>query len=363
MKDIRYYLLQALPRAPREALVGRWCRRRCGEAALEYPQALRHVRAVLMVLPDDVLDALYQVENVLAIKEHFSEASVTFLCASEVAEYYHSIVADASFIEYTLSERHLFSKVLAHHAAALAREHFQICALLETQPDLALLNLVGLSGARVRVGYEHAAQYPFLNHIVRPREAPCFLAQRYGAMARSLGAPTAHRARLTAGKEASHGVERLLSDINVNQRGALVCIDCYGMAQHYGREWTATLLSALAATLPAATLCCPARHGSDEATAQWLAARGVAVVPPLSVARLAALLAHCALAVASHAPMLRLAALLERPSIGVIPAHLHDRHIQPGATVRSVSFKAAPDEHTVAATVRSVRELLPGGAP
>ncbi len=362
MKDIRYYLVHALPEQPRRALVRGWCRRHCGTGPLEYPLDLEHVRAMLVVLPEDVLDALYQVDNVLSIKEHFSQASVTFLCSSSVAEYYHSIAADASFVEYNAGERYLFSKVMAYHAATLARERFQVCFLLETRPDLSLLNLVGLSAARVRVGYEHAAEYPFLNHLVRPSESRPFLADRYGAMARSLGAGPARRSTLAVGREASEGVAHLLRDIQLEPSATLVCLDCCGMADACGRDWTAHLLSALREGLPA-TVCCPTQHGCSEDTTKWLHEQGVAVVPPLTVPRLAALLSRSALVVSGLGPMLRLATLLGRPAVGVMAEQSRDMHLPPGGRVLGVTYEQKPGERTAAAVVARAQQLIARPVP
>jgi ADP-heptose:LPS heptosyltransferase len=363
MRDIRYYLMHALPSAQRRGVVRQWCRRRCGDAPLRYPLDLEHVRSLLMVLPEDVLESLYQVDNVLSIKEHFSQASVTFLCNSDVAEYYHSIAADASFVEYNTAERYLFSKVLAYHEAALTRERFQLCFLLETAPDLALLDLIGRCGAPVRAGYEHAAEYPFLNHVVRLPAQTGFLAHRYGALARSLGAQPARRSKLAVGRDAAEGVSLLLRDLRLDPSSTLLCIDSCGLERRYGRPWVEQLVVSLRDQTDA-VLCVPAQHGTDERALGWLSERGATVVPPLTVPRLAALIARSALVVSGEGPVLRLAALLDRRAAGVLPAATMGIHVPDGGTVTGVAFEELPNADTIARVVAIARAAVPkaGGA-
>jgi ADP-heptose:LPS heptosyltransferase len=296
---------------------------------------------------------------VLALGEHFSQASVTFFCPGEVAEYFHSITADASFVEYDTAQRYLFSPAFARHGAALAHERFDLCFLLDTAPDLAVLDLVGRTGARVRAGYAEAADFPFLNHIVKVSGVSTFLAERYSAMARSLGAAAGQRPTLEVSKDVREGLVHLLRDLRIDPAAPLATVDACGIARDLGAQWTSGLIERLRAAVHV-TLCCPAAHGASDETVRWLAGCGVTVVPPLTVPRLAALVSRSQLVVTANSPLLQLTTLLGRPGVAVLPAH-DAVYVRSGSSVRTVCFDGAPGEATAAAVVAEAGRVAEPG--
>ncbi|MBD3239325.1 MAG: hypothetical protein GF331_01975 [Chitinivibrionales bacterium] len=360
MRSVGFYLSQALPPRQRYRLLRHSCAHRYRSSVLNVPPDLRQVRSMLFILPEDTLEALYQVENVVALREHFSQASVSFLCRAEVSDYFRSIAPEASFIDYQLEDRYLHSPVFAAFGISFAHEHFDLCFLLEKHPDMALLDIVGKTGARVRIGYDGACEYPFINYVVRPSTSKS-LVQRNCAMARSMGLKTGKRPRLLVAREAIQGVSRLLRDIGVDAAKPFLVIDGGEFVARFGSEWTASLVSALRAGAPA-TVCATGGSEGGEDSCREIAAAGAKMVPPLTVPRTAALLSKAVCVVAPHTILLRMATLLGKPSVAVLP----DGEAGGGAPKElctAVSYTNSPDAETVSRIVSEARRACPKPLP
>ncbi len=364
MKRVGYYLTKALPQSKREWLVRLACARRYRSAALQYPLETEQIRSLLFILPESPLEALYQIENVAALRERFPSASATFLCVTDVAEYFRSVLPEGSYIAYDLSDRYLYSPVFTAFGISIAHERPDICFLLERHPDLSLLKLVGQTGATVRAGYAGAGDYPFLNHVVKPSPEHRYRADINGALARSLGARPARAPRLVVARDAGQGVRKLLRDLSVPEQAPLVVVDAAALVRLHGREWTGLLLDALRAS-SSITFCYLSAPNDNDELGRWLVDRGLVVIPPLSVPRRAALVARASLVIAGASVLLRLALLLGRDIAAVVHEGEAETLIPKGVRAHVASFSGAPDDSTVAAVVAALQASLvpPKSAP
>ncbi len=316
---------------------------------------------MLFILPENTLEALYQVENVVALREHFSQASVSFLCRAEVSDYFRSIAPEASFVDYHLDDRYLHSPVFAAFGISFAHEHFDLCFLLEKHPHMALLDLVGKTGARVRVGYDGAGEYPFVNYVVRPSTCES-LVEHNCAMARSMGLRIGSRRRLVVAREAVQGVDRLLRDIGANASEPFIALDIGGFIAACGAEWTVSLVSALRHASHAAICAVETAGETDNDYARRIASAGAKVVPSLPVPRSAALLSKAVCVAAPRSVLLRMATLLGKPSVAVLP-DTQRRRYAPKGLCTAVSYTDGPDEDTIGRIVTEVRRMCPPPAP
>lgn len=353
MKSVGYYLSRVLPPNGRRRLLERSATRRVRDTRISLPSDMAHVRSVLMILPEDTLEALYQVENIVALHEHYEQASLTFLCLHSVADYLRSIVPDANFVEYPPEEDPLHFQTLTTLKAYFSEERFDMCFLLERSPSLALMDIVGRCGARVRIAYAGTADYPFVNHQVRP-SACDYAAEFNSGMARTIGAHMKHPPRLIVAKEASQGVAHLLRDMGLSDQAKLLVADASSLAARFGAEWTAMLVFELAKET-GMVVAVPSERSTDEALFRRLAGDGAKAVPPLTVPRTAALLSRAECLVTVPSPLLRLANLLDRPVVSVQNASDQARYVKPGKRTSAVTCEGSADLHTAAEVVSSVR--------
>jgi ADP-heptose:LPS heptosyltransferase len=357
VKPLRYYLSRLLPRRQRYELVRRRCARRYESTLLTFPLEFERVRSALLVLPEELLEALHQVENVMALMARFGSAHLTFLCRREVSDIYHAIAPGAAFVEYRAEERYLYSPVLARYGESLEHEHFDVCILLERNPDLALLHIVGKTGAPARIGYVDAGGYPFLNHEVRPDASTRYLADSDAALARAIGAEVPASAQLVLPREARESVALLLRDLHAPQSGRLAVVDALGCQRAFGSTWTEGLLAALGA-LPGVTWCCPGAADTTGSATTELHERGVLLTPPLSVTRTAALLERSVLAVSGNAPLFCLASLQKRPAVGLFEQAELPLYFKPARQRASVVYSRAPDGQSIASMAAAAQKLI-----
>jgi ADP-heptose:LPS heptosyltransferase len=361
-KPLRYYLSRLLPRRQRYELVRRRCARRYESTLLTFPLEFERVRSVLLVLPESLLEALHQVENVMALIARFGSAHLTFLCRREVSDIYHAIAPRAAFVEYRADERYLYSPVLARYGESLEHEHFDVCILLERNPDLALLHIVGKTGAPARIGYVDAGGYPFLNHEVRPDASTRYLADSDTALARAIGAQVPGSTQLALPREAREDVTQLLRDLHVPESGRLAVVDALACQRAFGSTWTDGLLAALSA-LAGVTWCCPGAAAATEAANSGLRERGVLLTPPLSVTRTAALLERSVLAVSGNTPLFFLASLQQRPAVGLFEQAELPLYFRPARQRASVVYSHAPDSQSIASMAAAAQKLIAALTP
>jgi ADP-heptose:LPS heptosyltransferase len=357
-RPLRYYLSRLLPPRQRYELVRRRCARRYESSLLTFPLEFERVRSVLLVMPEDLLQALYQVETVMALMARFASAHLTFLCRHDVGEYFRAIATGASFVEFRPEERYLYSPVLARYGESLEHEHFDVCVLLERTADLALLHIVGKTGAPARVGYAGCGGYPFVNHEVRPSPQHRSLVERNLALARAIGAPLPAGTRLTVPADAAAGVAQLLRELQVPPTAHLGLVDACHFVATQGPAWTAELLGQLRQQLPQLQWCCPALSATADAALTALRQQGAVVVPPLPVVRSAALVERCEVTLSGAAPLYRLACLQLRPCAGLFDQSQLDALFQPGEGRQPVAYSGTADSHAASALALAAQKLL-----
>jgi hypothetical protein len=317
-------------------------------------------RTVAIILPEDRFEALHQLSNVLALLSLFKEAHIVIIGELRVASLFEHIQDAAEILTYDASGRYLFSKELASLANMLSEKEFDVCFLLERTPDVALLHLMARISPRIRIGYDGAGDYPFLNVRVRPLGTRRHISAQNMLMAEALGAKPPQGIRWTVSKDTSEEIAHTLRECRIDEDAVLLGLDAGLFFGLFGEQWTDMLVDKLSG-LSGMSLYVFSDATPAEPFLGWLERRGLPTISASAPSRCAALVQRSEAVVSGRAVLFELANLLGKPSIGVFAEDEVGRYCRPSLLCRPVAYSGRPDEQTVAEVCRQIFSLAATG--
>lgn len=319
-----------------------------GSAMVRFPIDQAAIRRVLVVLPEDELDAMHHIAAVLSLRQHFGAASLSLLCTGRVADFFRVFPAINEIIEYEPSDRFLFSAPFAVLAKRIHAAGFDLAFLLDPDPGPAICAVVAATRAAYRIGFAGTAEFPFLNCKIRPSDRWTYLTDWNTSIGRVLGAPAARSVRWTVSKESLEEVRHALREQNIGLDKKLLGLDGQYIFRHFGAPWLDALLGRLRNYSGLSTYCVA---DDDADVLLWLKQRGIAIIPPLSMPKTAALIQLSVLQIAGNTTLYQLAYLLQKPAIGIFSEDQFARYCRPSEVCRGITYKEAPDTGTIAAVL------------
>jgi ADP-heptose:LPS heptosyltransferase len=310
---------------------------------LSFPVDIPAVKEILIVLPEEHLQVLHQLRNIISLMTLFKHAGITLLCERGVAPYI-KMVPGLNIVEYNAQDH--FSAEFSRMAQQF-RGSVDICFLLDTTPELPVLYLVGATAAGIRVGYCDVGEYPFLNLHIRPSEERTYLADWYSCMAETFGARSGE-IRWRVAQKTVEEVEHLIKELKMKPDAPLLGFDAVHFMRSFGIEWTEKFLAELN-KLKLGTIYFHVAHETREEELIWLCKQNVPSFPDLSTSRLAALVSKSKIVISGNTPMYALAGLLFTPAVGFFPENEIERYCPQSALLKGVACKGQPDEENIAA--------------
>ena len=320
-------------------------------APLSFPIDTSAIKEILLILPEQHLTVLHQLRNVISLMTQFKHAGITLLCERTVSAYI-KMIPGLSIIEYDAQEHYTpeFSTI-----AQQFRNKIDICFLLDENPALPILYLAGSTGAAVRVGYDGAGEYPFINLHVRPSPRRKFISDRYCAMAALFGARNSDLKWRVAQKTIEE-VDHLIKELKMSPDAPLIGFDALHFIRAFGIPWTETFLGRVQ-SLPLGTLYFIVDHNPHEEELVWLCKQNVPSFAELSASRLAALVSKSRLIISGNTPMFALAELLHRPAAGFFPAEEIGLNTPENGRQVGFPYSGIPESPVIDQFIQAIKSL------
>ncbi|MBD3316130.1 MAG: hypothetical protein GF344_10105 [Chitinivibrionales bacterium] len=353
-----HYLSLCFGTAGRRALAGLLASVKARTGPFSLSECLQPA-GMAIVLPEDRGEALLQVRNVVSIAGAMSETRMTVVCESDVAPYFANLQGISSVLSYDVEDRFLFSGALSSIAKALAHEGNDMCLMLEREPHQSLLCLAAESGAKIRIGYDGAGEYPYLNIHVRESKDRTYVGDKNVLMAETLGIEPLKSIRWTVPKESDTEVRHLLRDHGVLGRPtSIVGIDISYLWEYADAEWVEALVDHIGRQL-GITLYLYVDGAAASGFSEWLRRVGQPVVANLSALRTVALISRTRVIISGKAPIFHLSQLVGTRAVGIFQATEIEAYYHESSICKAVSFSEKPDRRTIEHTGREVAALLP----
>ena len=344
-KPFLYYVAAALGKNGRLSVARHFARKRTPDA-FSLPDDLANARSVLIILPEDLLGALRCLADILSLTAPAKDPAVTILCATGLGGYFETLYRGIRTIEYDIADRWLFSPRMREIAREIASSHFDILLFLEPDPDPALLALAGRAPASLKIARKEAGGTPFFNIRV-----PAATGLNGALIASSLGLAGVERPKIrwAVSREILDETAMAYREAGFRPDAMPIGIDAATFRTHFGEAWTTALIAAVATSGHPLYL-----HSSDlkdAALVAWLAQLGHPVFARLSPPRTAALLQRSHCIIAGKSALYQLAALMDRPAIGIFDTADFAAWVPTGGSIPAIAFSTHPDETTIAQAV------------
>lgn len=359
IKPLPYYLTKLLSNNLRTRLIKFLVNRKCGDHIIDLPDDLSSVKNILFILPENLLDAIYQVQNIISIIGYFSKkhnVHTTILCEEKIAPYFNNLQGINTIMEYELSQRYLFSSQLLTLHKRISKEYIDLCVFLERYPDLSLLYLVGQIHAKVRVTYSEAGEFPFFNLRIQSVSRQIHKAEQNNLIARTLGAKLQKDLQLGVSRDKIDEIEIMLTDFSIATDAWLGGIDAQLFYFTFGREWTEDLITKLN-LINNTVWYLYARSIPEHSFLAWLKAREMPVFYDISPSRLAALLHKTKLVLSGKTMLFELANLLNRPAIGLFQEQELNQFCRETSQSIGIPYTKRPDEQTILDVCQNIRKF------
>jgi ADP-heptose:LPS heptosyltransferase len=359
-KGIRLLLSAILSRQAALRLIRLRYGKRLGSGMVEFPLDTARYKRVLVILPEDPLEALHQTNTVLSLKQLFSTAEVSLLCTGPVADFFRLLPGITTIIDYAVADRYLFSRAFGILCGTIEQADFDACFLLEKNPHPALLRAVAAAGAACRIGFYDSAELPFVNVRIRPSGKHSYLSDANTVLPQAIGGQAPKPLKWSVPKESLQEIRHTLKEHAINPDATVVGLDAALFFRQFGKQWLEMLVTQLN-RCNGISLVCVAEPEMDPEFLAWLKQHSVGIVPPVSIARLAALIQHSFLQITGNSIAFQLGCLLGKPTIGLFSQAELQTYFKPASYCRAAAFETAPDAQTVALVAGYLAEFgLPG---
>jgi ADP-heptose:LPS heptosyltransferase len=308
----------------------------------------------LIILPVDPFFALLELSCIASLAAHCRGAHIAVLCERRVTPFFKSLSGISEFIEYDENEQYLFSKEFDRIGKEVNAGRYDVCMMLETDPDLSLLFAAGQSAAAVRIALSGAGDYPFINQHVNPAPGRSYLTDRGLLVAATLGAPVKPKARLSVAKESVEEVGLMLREMKVSPSARLVGIDGLHFYRRHGRKWARSLVDMLRKQ---PFTCYLFSHEEPRGDAfEWIMEQKLPVFSNIPAPRSAALIYKSEFIVAGPTVLFELADLLGKPVVGVFEEGEIGMFYRESDTTRGLHYVSRPDDAVIESIERYVNE-------
>ena len=340
----------------RNFLAHRVLKRAANFGPVTFPIDGASLKRMLLILPADRLQTLYQIDNASALIARYPDARVMLLAESSMKPLTAMIDAD-EVVEYFPEEKQLFTPALAKLIGQFQGK-VDCCCLLTRTADVPLQYLTGMTGARLRVGYGGAVDFPFVNLRIDPDPDNHYLPESNSAMAEALGAKDREAwTRIVAGSTSAE-INDLLRVVRLDGVTRLIGIDVLSLFELVGEKGAAECIRALM-TLANGGLYLYCEEALPNAIARWLAALALPLISALTISQTVALLRRTECIIAGNTLFFGLATLMGKKAVGVLSEEDLSLYCKPFSMMKGIpcSGKGA-DMETLTAVVAAVRELL-----
>lgn len=325
-------------------LLGYLLKRKVKSISVTFPIKIDSVKEILIILPENPLQVLYQLRNVITLTQIFKHSEISLLCERNSSSYV-KMIPGLSIIEYDFEDCQNFSQEFIALSKDF-RHRIDICFLLEKNPPPALLYFTALTGAPVRLGYFGAGNYPFLNLRFRPDLNKKYLPEINNTLTSLFGFSQSRRVKWSVAHKTIEEIDQLIKESRINRGEKIFGLDPLWFYRKFGASWTEKLINSIR-SINGVILYLYTDEEPQEYELAWLSEQKLPVFSNLSAQRTAALLSKSELIITGNTILYALAGLLEKPAIGLFEDQEFDTYCPQSHVLRGISYSKTPDQALV----------------
>jgi ADP-heptose:LPS heptosyltransferase len=330
---VRGTLFRILGKNHSKSLLSLVLKKRQKENVVNFPINISHVKQIVIILPEDRLQSLYQLKNVISLVSTFKHSAITLFCEQSIASVVN-MIPGLNIIEYDIEDRIGFGSSFLNHSKQF-RGSADICFLLDHQPELAVLYFAGSTRAPIRVGYHDSGEYPFLNLHVRPSAYKKYLSDWNCSIAQMFCGDGGNFQWCVA-KKTIEEVEHLMKESGIKVEPRLAGIDVSFLMGAFGESNTSRVISSL---ISSKNFKWYLYLNEGMNASSWMQQLKIPIISELSISRSAALVTLSELVITGNSMLYGLATLLDKRAIGFFNQNDLEKYCPQSSTLKGIVIK------------------------
>lgn len=345
-KRLRYYFLRLIGRRGQLYFAKLLANYKGNQiSSVSFPEDILNAGKVLIILPEDPLEALHQVFNVVSLVSFFKKADIQFFCEDGAPVFFKNIKGVSSVISYKKEDRNLFSPEFLGFGKKMSQEKFDICFVLGRKPDIAVLYLVLKCGATARIGYFGSGDYPFINIHIKPDSKQRLISEQNMIISNMVGGKPVTNVHWVVAKDVVEEMAHMIQEYGIKDSSRLGGIDVTYCYNNFGEKWLQSLIGGLG-RYNQMVWYLYIEGEPDESMMNWLKSTNSPVFAGLSSSRTAALIQRSDLIISGKSVFFELAYLLDKEAIGIFDKKELPLYCRSTQKSHGVAFSGRPDEKT-----------------
>ncbi len=308
--------------------------------------------SVVIVLPEDPLDALISVPVLLGFVSRFAKADVSLLCTETVAPFFKEVNGVSRVLTYVVERDFYFSRVRRQLVSELVSLRSGLWLYLEQFPGPILTYLSVAAEPAIRAGRNDSElRNTLLNLSVLPTDDGQTGIERYRCLTGFFAVKVPDTVQWKTTKEAVAQVRHVLGENGISSDTKPAGIDVIHLGTQFGRDWTASLVNELVDSFPGLGWYAWSESVPNEEWREWLGILKIPVIIGLSASATAALVTTSTVFLSGKTCLYQISLLMGRPAIGLFSAG-ESPFCAPGAENRCLILPGKPDEQSVGDILR-----------
>lgn len=355
-KSLLCFFFNLLRKKGKDSFIKYLAKKNLSSKEINFNGDIEKVKKILFIIPDTVLEAFYQVENILSIMSKYNKSSLSILTGENSAPWFRHFHGISELFCYNTQEDCIFDSEVKALKAEIKAHHYDICFILDRNSSSILSYLLTQINADYRISYYNNSEFPFSNLRIKGNE-DSHAVENNLLISRALQIPLHDKLHWSVSKESINEIGHALKEQGINPSDKAGCIDVDFFVDNFGKKWTKDLIERIKSEVTAFSWYMYVKNADDSKYADWLRSLALPCFLDLSSTRTAALLYKSEILLSGKSYLFELAFLLKRKAIGIFKEDeikMHCRNIEKS---KGIIISEKPDDDTIAQFVSNLKQL------
>lgn len=347
------FLFDLLGMKVKKSYIQHQAKKRFGSKEITFNGDIKNVKSILFVIPDNLLGALYQVENLLSIMSKYEKSDFFLLTGKNCTPWFKQFHGIKNLFEYDGSETCFFKSSVKELKNELRSEHFDICFILDKDHPIILDFLLTQIDADYRVTYDGNSEFPYSNVRIKGKD-DTHAVDKNLAISRALKIPLHDKLHWSVSSERVEEIGHILKEHGIKSSDKAACIDIDYFVNFCGKKWTEELVRRLKSELSQYFWYAHVDNADNSKYADWLRSLELPCFYGISPTRIAALLHKSELLVSGKSYLFELAFLLKKKAFGIFAEGDFKTHCRNKDKSKGISISDKADDDTISELIKNL---------
>lgn len=340
------FLFNLLGKKGKESFIRYLAKRNLSSKEINFNGEMDSVKSILFIMPDNILESFYQVENILSVMGKYENVSAFILTGENSASWFRHFHGISKLYSYNIEEKCFFDPEIKELKNELKSNHFDILFNFDRDNSPMLSYLLTQIDADYRISYYNDYDFPYSNLRIKAKE-DSHAVENNLAISRALKIPLHDKLHWSVSKDSIDEIGHALKEQGIKPTEKAGCIDVDFFVENFGKKWTELLIESLKGEVTNISWYLCVKNAEDSRYADWLRSLSLPCFLDLSPTRIAALIHKSEILISGKSHLFELAFLLKRKAVGIFREDELKRHCRDTKKSKGITYTEKPDEKTI----------------